>query len=525
MNTLSKTFIFLASLLLSVQSFSLENEYYVFEDEDEIDSQLDPTPDHLFTFTPKGGAELLHPNGDPTTVIKIYFDSEVVYVTDEGEYFDLTKENLLKMIEIRPHFRRSYDTDLATQSGPVDLSKVEFSNSGNKTTITINPPDTKAYYYAEWSLMAPHSITIKNFTSKDEVDNIVGDGGFSLREIIYTEFFVTYYPDSCSAFDATNAVEYNIDPYSQEMIINFTPKTPKADPKITYNIDIAFVISENHLNYHDLETWEQLLNERILPKVNKIYQNSGVNVRFNAKAVKAFSEYKNYLNCPVDLDGLSGDDGLHVLKELVPRIQNDTGADLIYGLHDYAYNNDSEWVFGISDTRQIRYDAHFSSRWSSVGSLDFNAVSRYVLKFWPQAEPQTSVEMEEFSSTLAHEIGHNLSLNHNYANYATGSSRNFTGYGYGGIDDDMFLYGTIMCDGNHIRLPFFSSNEVISKSDVCEDDVFEHLYLLYNFCDNVSESNDMLIGLGSYRSNSSDALQYTIKDASNYSELHRVNKQ
>lgn len=534
MNILSKTFIFLVLLLPSIQSFSVEREHYVSEDKDEINDQLDTTPDHLFTFTPKGGAELLHPNGDPTTVIRTYFDSEIVYVTDEGEYLDLTKENLLKMIEIKS----DDGIDLATQSGPIDSSKVSFSNAGNKTTITINPPDTKAYYVGGSTLFGPRfSITIKSFTPIYEVEpeDLINGDVFSSYNVGYSNFFVNYSPDSCSIAGTTDTVEYAPHPIRPGIVLS-TPKIPKADPNITHNIDIAFIISENHLNYRDLETWKQFLNEKILPKVNKIYQNSGANVQFNVKAVRPFSEYKNHLNCPIDLDGLYADQGLTVLSELVPRIRYDTGVDLIYGLHDYAQSDDDAPIVALASTRKRNDSTHISSRWYSYGSLDFSStigISRWHAQRLLPYESQTSVEIEVFSFYLTHEIGHNLGLEHQVY---TSNSSNFTGWGYGyinlvNIGGGLFPYSTIM-DGSpvgKIRLPFFSSSsKEIRWSDVCKDDVFKHMLEStiseHDLCDNVSKSDDPLLQLGTEIENSQYALQYTIEDVSNYSELHRVNK-
>ena len=70
------------------------------------------------------------------------------------------------------------------------------------------------------------------------------------------------------------------------------------------------------------------------------------------------------------------------------------------------------------------------------------------------------------------------------------------------------------------HLPLFSSNESLTKSEICENDPFinqgEIANTVFGFCQSQLPGS-YRIRIGDSVANSSEALQYTIEDASTYS--------
>ena len=98
-------------------------------------------PEVSFTFTPSGGVESSVHDGDPDTVIKIKFDSTISYVGSGNTSNNLSKQNILEMLEVRG----SSGADFATSIGSIGADQVSFSSSNSGTTITINPPNGLVY--------------------------------------------------------------------------------------------------------------------------------------------------------------------------------------------------------------------------------------------------------------------------------------------------------------------------------------------------------------------------------------------
>ena len=98
-------------------------------------------PRVVFTFTPRGGREMIESNFDPTLVVKIYFDSEVVYLSESGEWRDITREDILEMVEIsvKPEYS-SRRVDHVSVDGAIGPDLVSVSNVGGRTVITIESP-------------------------------------------------------------------------------------------------------------------------------------------------------------------------------------------------------------------------------------------------------------------------------------------------------------------------------------------------------------------------------------------------
>ena len=112
-------------------------------------------PEVSWAYTPKDGDERVEHNGDRTTAIKIKFDSEIVYLDENGQS-SLTEQKVLDMIDIIP----SGGGDLAVEGGPIGRDKITISVPNNKTIINIEPPNNGMY-----STAGDYLIRIKNYSS------------------------------------------------------------------------------------------------------------------------------------------------------------------------------------------------------------------------------------------------------------------------------------------------------------------------------------------------------------------------
>ena len=441
------------------------------------------------------------------------------------QWSELGEEEVLDMVEVSHEFW----VDVTIQDYK---RKISIDNSNQKTVITLEPPGevfaTGAKEYG-WYAFGNWALKVGNYAKKDDAQKIVqGDNFANYLELIEIEkdFIVS---TSCNSnltgvapeegvvttnggeaaddmprigtfSDMEKSIIEKLDAIeSQQVVFN------KADPNKTYYIDIAFVVSEDMLRAGTLHRWDSYLKQRYFPRVNQIFQNSGVNVEFRVKAVRPFSEYKEHLACSDNvpsIDFLSIDSQISLLMELVPKIRADHDVDLVYGI--LRFSVDSSFI-GASMQRIKNQRVSSAARFSSVGILTDSDANLTIL-------------------SLARLLGRNLGLSYDKGFLEGNLSseypdpNNFTGYGHGYRGN---FVDTIMTGGwwKSDIVPIFSSNQTLTRYDICRnnDNVF---YNVDNFgmCNNHSWMRDSYrLRVGDTRANSSEALQWTIEGASNYS--------
>ena len=424
---------------------------------------------------------------------------------------------LRDMVEVK----KDGGADLAESGGVLD-HKVSINGAG--TEITIGPPESG------WD-EGNYTVSIGGFVKLDDADAVlaatntneyvsraaenaeitfgVGDGPVSCRiqSQSYSYDFTSSDDQDTDTFHCGTNIEeqleyldsLQIDPSLMQAQVAYN----KADPDTTYVIDVTFIVSEDSLTLDDRDTWESRLEGYIL-NVNKIYQRSGVNVEFRVVEVKA--GLVDYITCPTppcdvpSLDRLTARGTLSLLSELVTRIQNDDEVDLVYGIARYGGTDVT--TYGIASTRLKNASKNFAARFASIGSIN------------------NYLDDNTFTVALAHEFGHNLGLMHDKDTLQCNGdpypdSRNFTGYGYGyGGQYSSLPIGTIMSYAlSRQQLPLFSKQtaEESLVSNICRDDFFSSPY---GYCN--SDNKAISIRIGDEDANSSEALQYTIEDASKY---------
>ena len=496
-------------------------------------TQLITLPKVSYTFNDSSRATL--PSKGVEAIIKIEFDSEVVFLDESGQS-RLTTEKLLEMLHMTNNDWLSDFNIIENYEDNQD--KISVRNINGKTTITIEY--LSLYYIMSFGNF---TLTVGNYVKSQDAQKVLNATNTSsyLQKVKSEKVFDV----SASCNDIEYTAPMLADEWEQEEDREFVCGTDelmqeqlelldhlptdegmqaqvqyrRADPGTKYYIDIAFIISQETLEQSSLSYWRRVLDIYI-PKVNEIYQNSGVNVEFRVKpeAVKPFSGYKRYLACSENvpsLDGLSGGVNEHdILQELVPRIRKENNADIVYGIVNYA-PTDGKILLGRAQLRHKSHTSIRAARLNSVGSVT----------------SRTS-NLNDLTFTLAHELGHSLGLWHDIDTLVsqTGLTKSQlrndlpdvmirpAAQGYGGQDSRLEI-GTIMSYPRpNQAISLFSDNENLTKSEICQDDVFDLGTVRYGYCGyHTSVLGSHNIRIGDSQADSSEALQWTIEDASNYS--------
>ena len=491
----------------------------------------------ITSYTFNGSSNAVLPTGTEA-VIKIEFDSEVVFFDGFGQS-SLTTERVLEMLDVRHEFWSDADREfwpfLDNDFTTYYEDSISVSNTNGRTVITMKAPDIfgngdKVHYRI---FFGNYTLTVKNYVKSQDVQKVLNATNTSsyLDSIRKQKVFTV--STSCNNLEYTAPMladegDQEGRPFvcgndelmqDQLELLDHLPTDPsmqaqvlsrRADPNNTYRIDVAFIVSQDALAAQSLNTWRKELEHYYIPKVNEMYQNSGVNVEFRVAAVESFSDYRRHLACSENvpsLDGLSGYDGLSILKELTPRLRRESRADLVHGILMYGADGPN----GVASKRLKNSHIATAARFQTVGSTRYNA------------------HRNVFTLTLAHELGHNLGLSHDKDTlresevgrgaYPDPHNWHNAGYGYGGHHSNLEI-GTIMSYARHDQaLSLFSANKKMSKAQICQDNVFDESDNTFpGYCSwNTAISGERIIRIGDEDANASEALQWTIEDASDYS--------
>ena len=520
-----------------------ENGYFYFRNADGTARCENLIPNVTYTFSS---------NNDPQATLEINFDPDIVYV-DETGWSEIDNNNILDMLAINPvDTDTDTDTDvdyevntddLLVKEGPIDLEQISITRTNTGITITIEPPNTgldeDGYHQVGLYQTGDYTVSATNYIKRSDMDiliqnNVLGNYLDAVKDSSVTEFSIDAVASLACGAGYSSQAYMPIDSENQEpsfcgayvpyiessaMGMNFNNTKSlgkKADPNTTYVIDIGFVLSSSYP--HD-DGWSEFIKDEVIPNVNDIYQRSGVNVEFRAVAVVPFQRYKHYLYCQLDTIDSSDDwDAMWFAEQdLIPVMRKHYGSDLLYIIRKYP----AELGYcGLAPVRTSNHPVEDAKQYVATGSVDTTCASRWV------SVPSFSHRIQHyvFITTLAHELGHNLGLKHNRESLYSIAEDIFhpTGYGYRGeagtIYGDSLAYGTIMAVSVH-RVPFLGSNRAVSTEELCADRSRFDRQLDYGFCsvnDNYFRLSHEQIPLGSKRSDSVEALQYTIEDASKY---------
>ena len=521
-------------------------------------------PQVVFTFTPRGGREMIESNFDPTLAVKIYFDSEVVYLSESGEWRDITREDVLEMVEIsvKPEYGGPR-VDHVSMDGAIGLDLVSVSNVGGRTVITIGSPyDIADGSEGIYGFHVPYNVIVKSFARRADASKIAASSSVSS----YLEDTTTYYQGthgglykytSCDLEYSQSAVSddrshdqhgdvegiesfvYETDmmsafSFSDDVALGGTifdedeTHLEKTDPGTRHVINLAFIASDV-LFENASGDWRTYVENQIIQVMNRMFQYSGVNVEWRVSLISPFSEFGQYLYCDLPtIDHVVYPNGNRgeaaTVSELIPVIRTQHPVDVFVALVPYGGGYAS-----IGDGLR-----HFpvSARWSS------SAVVGAYPNFFDMSRSDREIERQAavVRRLLAHEIGHVLRLHHDVdTQISFGASvetfrtiywTNVTtfAFGYGGRSSDEPI-GTVMSYSRpDQRIPLFSADKQILRSELC--DMVEKIEgtpeWFYCSLSNPNPNRVIKIG-GLYKygivADASEAMQYTVGIVAEYADV------
>ena len=518
-----------------------EKGYFYFRDANNTARCENLIPNVTYTFSS---------NNNPQATLEINFDSDIVFIDNNG-WSEIDDNNILDILAINPvdtgaNIDYEINTDdLLVEDGPIDQDQITVTKTNNGITIEIDPPNTGLNPHGRHQVglyqAGDYVVSASNYIKRSSVDTVIRHNilesyletvknnskqGFSIDAVASLacgaeasqgymttipidgedhqkqSFCGAYvrYPPGFTELDAPDMHFHQAQPLGR-----------RADPNTTYVIDIGFVMSERY----STPGWDDFIRDDVISHVNDIYQRSGVNVEFRAAAIVPFQKYKHYMQCQLNTLDINSRSAVgHASFDLIKPMRKNYGADLIYSIQNYRRGT------GICGTAGARLDGatfEHARVYSANGTVDPTCSQGRL------PDISSSGQHHVFIETLSHEIGHNLGLAHNKEDFSTFPVRGIPpkAYGYRGyantVEGTQVPYGTIMSVHTG-SIPFFSANRTVTKEELCVDEGRHDNQLDVGFCPvHYNElADDEPIRLGDEQIDASEALQYTIEDASKF---------
>ncbi len=235
----------------------------------------------------------------------------------------------------------------------------------------------------------------------------------------------------------------------------------KTDPDRIHVIDIAFIYPGSLQNMGKLH---QRVRAAVL-RANVIFARSGVNARLRTVAVQPDHRFG------ISLEGVGMRRAGRLMQDIPLDVRAGYGADLLYALT----NIEVPKFCGVAYVRDSSDSIDSAARWAAVGAIHYGNDS-------------SELSCLGDNLTLVHEVGHNLGLLHDIENSPSPPFVPPFGRGWKSSNVNGRTYITVMGAYGAARFSRFSSDA---------------------FHDGLQ--------MGSVDANASEALLYTIEDASNYS--------
>ncbi len=229
-------------------------------------------------------------------------------------------------------------------------------------------------------------------------------------------------------------------------------------------IDIAFIYPSSLSNRAKLL---QRVRTAVL-KANVIFARSNVNARLRTVAVQPDRKYN------ISLEKVGVYPAERLMIDILSDVRSDYGADLLYALT----NKEKPRACGVAQYRRKNEDSKIAARYAATGAIFYG-------------DDNSKISCLDYNYVLAHEVGHNLGLQHDIEDNKLSPYTPFVPYGRGYKNKNINnrSYTTVMGVFSFARFDRFSS-----------------------------DSSHEGLKMGSSAANASKALLYTIEDASNYAE-------
>lgn len=489
-----------------------------------------------WSFVSSDGAETSAGMGDPRTVVKIAIDKYEPGPAGAAGWLPLeaddpqTVANVLRMLEVKTVGNKDDSGwDLAARRwggtdscGPICDEQVSVVATDSQTVVEFRPPGVQSAwvnpFYEAVGLEPPawHPLY-----QAGEYALSFGGLSSSVLSIDADESL------ACRA-DHERGLQYDI--VDGDMLVRRGEPgdasrdrrrvlDKKADPNRTYMIDVGFLVDKEYWR----GGWSEWIPEGVRHATD-IFQRSGVNVELRVSAIVRYQDYKYYANCQLDTLWKSNQYSWQNSREDIQfAMIEHYGIDLHYSLFGLAQNSG---FCGFAVIRKSGRSFDYAKLFNRYGMVDPNCSDT--------RSPETSLESRfvrhTFLTALAHEIGHNLGLFHPptkyYDNHGTFHP---SGYGYVGevavTGVTKVTYGTLMA-ARISRIPFFSSDKALPKEEICNGDRTRYDYILdVGLCpmfghrlldDTIRLGGKVHFDGGTIVIDASEAMQYTIEDASKY---------